>query len=984
MAHPHSELSGPNALPSSVSPVLVRHSRNAAVISNELASESILVPICRGTVDLDSVCKSNRKFHVRQWGKISLNSFKTPRSRNVVLFVWRAALLGTFALAAWFAPLAVAQGVVTQDGSIPVPVDWSSRHVLFTGGFTPKQAEKTKKEPRAYAQWLLHGGGPEGLGLVRRRPMPPTRSRREMGRDWAVSLGGGGVAQGMSPAKYTFDANATPSCTSDYAVFPINTSTGNTRANVIGTFSAEPATGQTAAITITPTGGTAVTLTLTSSATLNTGTNFAVSTVVATNATNLAAAINRNLSNTAHDRVVAIASGSTVSVYALTPGTGVTLTDATTLTTFSWGTVNAGTNGSQANIVAFNQLYSGSGSSLCNLTNPEFIFSYASGVGPVATSPSLSLDGTKITYVENDPNIGAILHVLTFGNGSTEYGTSASCATNNNGGSSLPTCATNPVIPGSTSGSTATDFMLPLGLVAANATTAVAGAADSFSSPFTFYGYDTTYVGDNNGYLYSINPTYNGTPGYAGGNFPVQVSAAPASASPTQVTASTTVVTVTVTNTLGIGELVTIAGVTANTGNGCSTGDLSAINGTQTVASASGTQFTFNATILSATTGTGCTITGATVIAGSNYLSSPVVDVAGTQNIFVGDSSANLYALTPRGTAAAPSISVGENVNGGIRDSPIIDSTNSVGFVTVACNTAAAGEADALNAALIQFKFTSSTLSSVAVAALDTGANQNCTVAGFPVYDPTPDDRYYVLGISSATQANNGEIIGAASGTGGQQIKEFQFASSAMQTTPVAKPQIGTSNSVVSPLTEFYNSQVFIVTGVTATTTVVTVTAANTLAVNDMVTLSGVAANGTACTMADVNVINGGLYTIVSASGTQFTFDATIPSATTGTGCTVAGAAATGGPDYMFMGVNQNPSAVYTFLLPSGVATTTATITATNTTDAVGGVSAIVVDNDSTSGQTSSIYFGTLAKSATVCGTTAAYCAIKLTQAALQ
>src|SRR5256886_10064191 len=53
---------------------------------------------------------------------------------------------------------------------------------------------------------------------------------------------------------------------------------------------------------------------------------------------------------------------------------------------------------------------SGTGTTLCGHTNPEFIFSYASGVGPVATSPSLSTTGTKIAYVENDPNIGAILH----------------------------------------------------------------------------------------------------------------------------------------------------------------------------------------------------------------------------------------------------------------------------------------------------------------------------------------------------------------------------------------------------------------------------------------------------------------------------------------------------------------------------------------------------------------------------------------------
>ena len=271
--------------------------------------------------------------------------------------------------------------------------------------------------------------------------------------------------------------------------------------------------------------------------------------------------------------------------------------------------------------------------------------------------------------MENDPNLGAILHVLTFGSGSTEYGINASCANNNNGGATLPTCATNPVIPGSTSGSTATDFMLPLGLVAANAATGVAGAADSFSSPFTDYANDTTFVGDNNGYLYSITPTFNGTPAYAGGNFPVHVSASPASLTPTSVTATTTIVTVTVANSFRIGELVTIAGVTANAGNGCTAADVAVINGLQTVLlRSSATQFTFDATIPTATTGAGCTVTGATVTPGSNYLSSPVVDVGGTGNIFVSDSSSNLYELTSAGATAATALALG--INGATNQAP--------------------------------------------------------------------------------------------------------------------------------------------------------------------------------------------------------------------------------------------------------------------------------------------------------------------------
>jgi hypothetical protein len=929
-----------------------------------------------------------------------VNRFRTPRNRNAAFFARCAALLlAAFGLAASFTASLFGQAFARPDGSVPVPIDWSSKHVVYTGDYTPEQAAKTWNEPRAYAQWLLHGDAPAGSGLVHKRRRLRRQSRRSMKKDWAISLGAGGVAQGMSPAKFSFNVNATPSCASDFVVFPINASTGNTRANVVGAFTGEPTSGQTTSITITPTGGTAVTLTLTASTTTNTMLDFEVSATTTTNAGNLAAAINRNLSGVAVGRIVAVASGSTVTVYALTPGDRITLTTANALTNFSWGTVTAGTNGSQANIVGFNHLYSGPGTSLCNLSNPEFIFSYASGVGPVATSPGLSLGGTEVSYVENDPNIGAILHVLTFGSGSTEYGTSASCTGNNNGGATLPTCATSPVIPGSTSGSTATDFMLPLGLVAANAVTGVAGTADSFSSPFTDYANDTTYVGDNNGFLYAITPTFNGTPAYAGGNFPVHVSASPASLTPTKITATTTTVTVTVANSLSIGELVTIAGVTSNTH--CSAPDAAAINGTQTVIATglSGTQFEFNAAIPTATTNGGCGIGTATIVPGSNYLTAPVVDVGDTGNIFVGDSSSNLYELTPAGVTEA-TLELGVNggtnqgaINGGIRDGAIVDSTNGVGYVVTACNPNTTGEQDigvTGNTGLVQFTFSATTMTALVYAGLDTGANQSCTTAGFPNYAPTPDERYYALGIGSTTAANNGEIIGATSGTGGQQLKELQFVSGTMQTTPPNddKPQMGTDASPISPLTEFFNSQVFTVTGVTASTTVVTVTANNTLAANDLVTLSGVAANtANNCTPADIAAINGGIQTVIATglSGTQFEFDATIPSATTG--CNVNGATATGGPDYLFVAANENPSEVYTLLLPSSllVASGDAPNTvATNTADIAGGTSGMIVDNDSTAGQASSIYFGTLATSTTVCGSTTAYCAVKLTQSELE
>src|SRR5260221_7349966 len=111
---------------------------------------------------------------------------------KVAFFVWRAALLpAAFALcviSAAFGPSAFGQGIARDDGSVPVPMDWSAKHVLFPAGAKPKQAEKMSHEPRVYAGWLLHCHEPEGPGRGRRRPQRPTRSRQQMERDSAASL----------------------------------------------------------------------------------------------------------------------------------------------------------------------------------------------------------------------------------------------------------------------------------------------------------------------------------------------------------------------------------------------------------------------------------------------------------------------------------------------------------------------------------------------------------------------------------------------------------------------------------------------------------------------------------------------------------------------------------------------------------------------------------------------------------------------------
>jgi hypothetical protein len=413
-----------------------------------------------------------------------------------------------------------ARSLARPDGSMPLLHDWSNRHVIYTAGYTAEQAGRMAKDPRAYAAFADHGIVRRRHEPIRHAPNGPhlVHENMTMQRDWAVSLGAGivQVTEAMFPAKYTFDVNAPPSCTNDFVVFPVAPSfTGSSRAKVLGTFTDDPTTGQTTSITITPAGSSPVTLTLTAGAT-NLGTTFALSGTnnTTTDAANLAAAINRNLSSVGLDEIAAIAGGANVKVFALTAGTRITMSVANGLTNFSWGSVTAGANGAQANIVGLNELYAGSGSPFCaGFTYPTFTFSYAAGVGPVFSSPVLSLSGQKIAFVEDDlsEGYGAILHILTLGTG-TEYG---ACT---NSGTATPTCGTAAVIPGSTSGSNATDFMVPLAPVSD-----LSPADDHYSSPFVDYVNDVLYVGDDNGNLYSISPVFGGgTPALRSG-FPIVI-----------------------------------------------------------------------------------------------------------------------------------------------------------------------------------------------------------------------------------------------------------------------------------------------------------------------------------------------------------------------------------------------------------------------------------------------------------------------------
>lgn len=157
-----------------------------------------------------------------------------------------------------------------------------------------------------------------------------------------------------------------------------------------------------------------------------------------------------------------------------------------------------GGSATQATIIAFNHLYSTQGSvgGLCNQNGPSIKWSYNTA-RPIRSSPVLSLDGTKVAWVDFNPGR---VHVLTVG------------TTGANGSS-----VTAPVIPGA--GNNAVDRSLTL-----NGAPRV-----TQSALFVDYRNDVAYVGDDAGVLHKITGIFNGTPAeLTTSGWPIHVTAAAA------------------------------------------------------------------------------------------------------------------------------------------------------------------------------------------------------------------------------------------------------------------------------------------------------------------------------------------------------------------------------------------------------------------------------------------------------------------------
>ncbi|HYU45051.1 MAG TPA: hypothetical protein VEK84_02605, partial [Terriglobales bacterium] len=162
-----------------------------------------------------------------------------------------------------------------------------------------------------------------------------------------------------------------------------------------------------------------------------------------------------------------------------------------------FGTTAIGQPTVHSNLVAFHNLYAGTGG-LCG-SAPTVLFSYDTTTTPgghIVTSTVLSLDGKKIAFLESAASgpgqtATAIFHVLTWTAGQGTIATPA-----------VPTAMT----------STTLSTSPPL--TQANSTT---------SSPWVDYRADVAYMGTDDGRIWKITGVFRGTPTLAGAPWPVQL-----------------------------------------------------------------------------------------------------------------------------------------------------------------------------------------------------------------------------------------------------------------------------------------------------------------------------------------------------------------------------------------------------------------------------------------------------------------------------
>jgi len=110
--------------------------------------------------------------------------------------------------------------VAEHQTRVGFPQDWTHRHVVFHRQML-WQHPQLAAEPRVLHQFFRKMPY-SAVGTFSASEEGSRTGTAPIHRDWNVSLGGGKVAFGMSPLKYSFDETAAPSCANDFVAFGLD------------------------------------------------------------------------------------------------------------------------------------------------------------------------------------------------------------------------------------------------------------------------------------------------------------------------------------------------------------------------------------------------------------------------------------------------------------------------------------------------------------------------------------------------------------------------------------------------------------------------------------------------------------------------------------------------------------------------------------------------------------------------------------------
>jgi len=385
-----------------------------AVVQNAPLPSCFLFGVCAG---------------IRSTMRATDSEWKEGNVRQYLVQVAAVSLL--FSL---LAPGCYAQGA----GHVGLPIDWSFHHIASHEVVDPASERIARQEPRVVYNVLqrsrarhAHAVGPLPRAVHGNRPIT----------DWHVTLGSGTVAANMSPAKFTFNDNAAPSCANDYAVFGLNVAGSSTQPNLVGfTNLYSGVIGSTFTISSATESGTTVTI----------------------------------VTSTANT----FATGEYVTVAGVSPAgyNGTFQITTVSATTFTYTDVSGLGTGSTTGATAVQSGYCGVAPTV------QWAYNVSTASGTILTSPALSTDGTGIAFIESASS-GAVFHVLTIG--TTGFNGTFIAALNEY-------FAAQPDNTGAINNATLQSVTYST-------------VANTRSSPFVDYNNDVAYFGDDNGNLYRTN-----------------------------------------------------------------------------------------------------------------------------------------------------------------------------------------------------------------------------------------------------------------------------------------------------------------------------------------------------------------------------------------------------------------------------------------------------------------------------------------------